>query len=310
MEMRVGMGWLGAAGLALPLVTSCTAPESRQAARAPAAVVADSRELVRRLAPDVGDQEIAAVPAQGVAGAPLAAAPVASTPFLAQAARDADAARARDCLTAAVYHEARSEPVEGQRAVAQVVLNRVRDRAFPHSVCGVVYQGVGKGRGCQFSFACDGSTLRPRDPSAWERAERVAVAALNGGVMADVGNATFYHASYVLPWWARSLTRLGAVGSHIFYRWPGAVERALGMRAQYAGVEPGAATRGDGTVVAVRSASAFGVTVHRGERGEVAAENDAPTPVARPAVFSGVRVHRGQGGPSSVEVERGVDTGT
>ena len=311
MSTRVSMAAAGAAGMVLSLVTSCVAPESRQAARAPADVVADSRELVRRLAPDVGDQEIAAVPAQGAAGSPLAAAPVASTPFLAQAASDADAARAGDCLTAAVYHEARSEPIEGQRAVAQVVLNRVRDRAFPHSVCGVVYQGVGRGRGCQFSFACDGSTLRPRDASAWERAERVAVAALNGGVMADVGNATFYHAAYVLPWWARSLTRLGAVGSHIFYRWPGAVERALGMRAEYAGVEPGTPPRAEGTAaVAVRSASVFGVTVHRGERGEVAAENDAPVISSKPAVFAGVRVHRGQGGPASVEVERGLDVGT
>ena len=185
--------------------------------------------------------------------------------------------------------------------MAQVVLNRVRDRAFPHSVCGVVYQGVGSGKACQFSFACDGSTLRPREPGAWERAERVAIAALNGGVMAAVGNATFYHASYVLPWWASSLTRLGAIGSHIFYRWPGALEGALGFRASYAGVEPGQPSGAAASVVAARGGDDFGVTIHRGGEAGVSPESEAPAATRRPAVYAGVHIHRGEDAPMSLD---------
>lgn len=213
--------------------------------------------------------------------------------------------RARECLTAAVYHEARSESEEGQRAVAQVVLNRVRARAFPNSVCGVVYQGSERATGCQFSFTCDGSTLRPRDPEAWARAERIATAALAGEVMAGVGTATFYHADYVLPWWAGSLTRLGAVGRHVFYRWPSALERALGMRAAYAGVEPGAPSRAPAASVAgvtiTRGSDtlSFGVTVHRGSASD-SGPGEAPTKAVpmRSAEVRGVRIHRGTAGPS------------
>ena len=128
------------------------------------------------------------------------------------------------------------------------------------------------------------------------RARRVAVAALNGSVMAAVGNATFYHAGYVLPWWASSLTRLGAVGSHIFYRWPGALERALGFRARYAGVEPGApAPRAESGVVVVRGGY-MGVTIHRGAAvpAAEAPESDAP-PTGQS--FGGVRVHRNEDAP-------------
>lgn len=279
-------------GLLLVVVTSCIAPERPRLVKAPPPVT-DARELVRRLVPDASVADIAALPAR--LDAVAAGVPGAAPAFVAQPASASDAARAQDCLTAAVYHEARSESVEGQRAVAQVVLNRVRARAFPHSVCGVVYQGVGSGKACQFSFACDGSTLRPRDSAAWARAERVAIAALNGGVMAEVGTATFYHANYVTPWWASSLTRLGAVGSHIFYRWPGALERALGMRARYAGVEPGTpGTPGTGAAgVTVVRGGEFGVTVHRGGAPNVSAETDAAPAAVRPAAFHGVRVHRG-----------------
>lgn len=284
----------GAMGAVLLLVTSCVAPEERLGP-APAPV-ADARRLVRLLAPGLNERDIAALPDRTLP-AP-AAAPLAASPFLARAATADDAARARDCLTAAVYYEARSQPVEGQRAVAQVVLNRVRDRAFPHSVCGVVYQGVGGGRGCQFSFACDGSMDRPREGDAWARAARVAIAALDGGVMAEVGNATFYHADYVRPWWASSLTRLGAVGSHIFYRWPNALERALGMQARYAGVEPARpAAREEAGVDVVRGGD-FEVTVHRGDA--PATPTMAP-PTGRFAVSSGVRIHRGEDAPVTAD---------
>src|SRR3954467_15685293 len=111
---------------------------------------------------------------------------------------------ALDCLTAAVYYEARSESEDGQRAVAQVVLNRVRHPAFPKSVCGVVYQGSNRATGCQFSFTCDGSLNRPRQPSAWSRAARIASDALSGYVFPTVGVATHYHTNAIHPWWADS----------------------------------------------------------------------------------------------------------
>lgn len=286
-----------ASGPTLLLLSTCTAPELQPRVAVSVPIV-DTRDLVRRLVPDVSERALAALTAASATRV-SAAAPIAASPFLATVASIDDAARARECLTAAVYHEARSEPAEGQRAVAQVVLNRVRDRAFPHSVCAVVYQGVGSGKGCQFSFACDGSTRRPRDPDAWTRAERIATAALGGEVMPGVGTATFYHADYVLPWWASSLTRLGAVGRHVFYRWPGTVERALSRGVRYAGVEPGTAVAEAGAPV--RSAASFGVTVHRGVATNVSAESEAVPLATRPAALHGVRIHRGE--PSPIDDE-------
>lgn len=122
-----------------------------------------------------------------------------------------------DCLTQAVYFEARGETADGQAAVAQVVLNRVRHPAFPKTVCGVVYQGV-RNRGCQFSFACDGSVRRGRETSAWNRAHRVAARALAGAVMPEVGAATHFHAVRVAPAWGPGMKRVAQVGLHVFYR--------------------------------------------------------------------------------------------
>jgi spore germination cell wall hydrolase CwlJ-like protein len=148
-------------------------------------------------------------------------------------------ARALECLTAAVYHEARSEPVEGQRAVAQVVLNRVRHYAYPSSICGVVYQGpMRAGGGCQFTFTCDGSLRNRRDPAAWARAEAVAKAALSGHVEERVGWATHYHTDYVSPGWGRRLVQVATLGAHIFYRIPGSGGEATAFVRRSASKEP------------------------------------------------------------------------
>jgi len=145
--------------------------------------------------------------------------------------------RALHCLTQAVYYEAGFEPVEGRRAVAQVVLNRVRHPAFPNSVCGVVYDGSSRSTGCQFSFTCDGSLRRPPSAAAWAAAARIAREALAGQVASGVGTATHYHANYVAPYWAPRLTKLRQVGAHIFYTWPGAWGRNAAFSSHYAGVE-------------------------------------------------------------------------
>lgn len=132
-----------------------------------------------------------------------------------------DQSRQLDCLSQAVYYEARGESPAGQAAVAQVVLNRVRHPAFPKSICSVVYQGAQAGRGCQFSFACDGSMRRPREAAAWRRAQKVATKALNGYVMASVGNSTHFHVTNVSPNWGPRLLRVSQIGTHIFYRFGG-----------------------------------------------------------------------------------------
>ena len=126
--------------------------------------------------------------------------------------------RALECLTSAIYYEAGQESTDGQRGVAQVVLNRVRHPAFPANVCGVVYEGSTRRTGCQFTFTCDGSLSRQPMLGEWQRARSVAEAALAGYVYRPVGTATHYHADYVVPYWASTLAKSTVVGAHIFYR--------------------------------------------------------------------------------------------
>jgi len=149
-----------------------------------------------------------------------------------------DRRRALRCLTQAVYYEAALEPTEGQQAVAQVVLNRVRDPNYPNSVCGVVFQGAERVTGCQFSFTCDGALAQGPVPWAWKRAEAVAAQALNGHVATRVGTATHYHADYVHPWWAPTLLKIDQIGAHIFYRWKGVYGDTGAFTQAYAGREP------------------------------------------------------------------------
>lgn len=152
-----------------------------------------------------------------------------------------DRARAQQCLTMAIYYEAASESDSGQRAVAQVVLNRVAHPAWPDTVCGVVFQGSERATGCQFTFTCDGSLARQPARLWWDRAARVARAALAGAVHAPAGLATHYHTVQVNPYWAASLDQVGTIGAHRFYRWPGANGRLAAFSAAYRGGEPLAA---------------------------------------------------------------------
>ena len=128
------------------------------------------------------------------------------------------------CLAAAVGYEAGSESLLGQQAVAQVVLNRLRHPAFPKTVCGVVYQGAERATGCQFTFTCDGSLRQPRSLRSQVAAAAVAEQALAGRLPPTIGAATHYHADYVRPRWAPALVRVGAIGAHIFYRFPGSAD--------------------------------------------------------------------------------------
>lgn len=141
------------------------------------------------------------------------------------------------CLTQAVYYEAAVEPLPGRRAVAQVVLNRVRHPAYPKSVCGVVYQGSHLSTGCQFSFTCDGALLRVPAARPWREAQEIARAALTGFVETSVGTATHYHADYVLPKWAFNLSKIEQIGRHIFYRFRGGMGRSASLAGRYSGLE-------------------------------------------------------------------------
>ena len=150
-----------------------------------------------------------------------------------------DSLRSQLCLTAAIYYEAASESEDGQRAVAQVVLNRVRHPAYPNTVCDVVYQGTERGdRLCQFSFACDGSMSRVPNRNVWAQASRIARVALAGYVFPQVGTATHYHTLAVNPYWNKSLTATAIIGAHIFYRWGTRAGEPGAFYARYTGREP------------------------------------------------------------------------
>lgn len=163
---------------------------------------------------------------------------VAAAPFAASYGDTASPHRAEDCLTQAIYYEGALEPEPGQRAIAQVVLNRVRHPQYPNNVCGVVFQGQHLTTGCQFTFTCDGSRGRAPVPSLWRKANLIAKAALGGSVAADVGLSTHYHADYVQPYWSRTLDQTGQVGRHIFYRWRGRAGRPEAFSMAYSGQEP------------------------------------------------------------------------
>ena len=157
--------------------------------------------------------------------------------FVLQAAPE-DRERALTCLAQAVYYEAAGEGADGQRAVAQVVLNRMHHPGYPASICGVVYQGSERGSGCQFTFTCNGALLHPPAPDLWARARKIAQDALNGKVFAPVGHATHYHADFVLPYWADSLDKTMQLGRHIFYRLRGSLGERNAFMQRYGGAEP------------------------------------------------------------------------
>lgn len=144
------------------------------------------------------------------------------TPIEAVYRRKAEARQlARDlhCMATAIYFEARGESERGQRAVAQVILNRVEDHRYPNSVCGVIYQNRHWRNRCQFSFACDGRPERIRDQHSWTVAMAFAEDAIvNNHFLDEIGGSTHYHATYVRPRWSRALRRIERIGTHIFYK--------------------------------------------------------------------------------------------
>ena len=200
------------------------------------------------------------LPAVGVAVAALLA--VHAVPVLAQGvsafspALTGTALPSEDdlrCLTLAVAYEAGNQTVAGQEAVAEVVLNRTRHPAFPRSVCDVVFQGVTRGSGCQFTFACDGAIDRRLSARILAGARSVAERVADGSAAPRVAGALNYHADYVNPGWAARLDRVAQIGAHIFYR-PPPGELPEGARAQLSAAAFGA---GEGTQAIRRYARYF-----------------------------------------------------
>jgi hypothetical protein len=185
--------------------------------------------------------------------------------------------RAMRCLTEAIYYEAGSEPVSGQQAVAQVVLNRVRHPAFPKSVCGVVFDGAWRTTGCQFTFTCDGSLFRSPAAAKWAQARSVAALALGGYVDDQVGASTHYHASWMTPYWSPSMVETARIGGHVFYQMPGARGAPAMLTAAYAGIEPDPGLLSPTTPVA-------GAPRRRALRPN--RHSSSPPPPSRPATFS------------------------
>ena len=143
------------------------------------------------------------------------------------------------CLALAVYYEARSEPMLGQVAVAEVVLNRTESSRYPDDVCDVVTQGGTVRHRCQFSYYCDGKPETPLNRRAWRRAVAIAKLTRNGVTSANLDDATHYHATYVAPYWGAHFKHVRTIGSHIFYR-PGTRSRRFTVAAAEA--EPTSAT--------------------------------------------------------------------
>ena len=242
----VGFGLLGlAAAVAIAGAAHSTpelpAPNAANSANA-VTVPAPPPLIVRALPPDQALEINQTIP--------LASGPnPAASPF---AFKGDSAARkqALECLANAVYYEAGSQDDAGERAVAQVVLNRVRHPAFPASICGVVYEGSTRPTGCQFTFTCDGSLYRQPDVAGWRRAYMIAQQALSGSVYGPVGYATHYHANYVVPYWASTLAKNAIVGAHIFYRWAGGWGHPAAFVKNYSGREPNAIALRNAALVA------------------------------------------------------------
>lgn len=257
----------GGAAWSTPNLDAVSAARSEQTAPAPPPL------LVRNIAPT----EALAVNGR----IPLSSGPNPSAaPFSIANLDSQTRARALDCLASAVYYEAGNQGEDGESAVAQVILNRVRHPAFPSSVCGVVYQGSTRLTGCQFTFTCDGSLERRPDSDGWARAKRIAEAALNGAVFGPVGLATHYHADYVVPYWASTMAKNAVVGAHLFYRWAGSWGNPSSYVQKYARQEPNSTILKSAALAALASRPAAAEAQQLAEIPGAQVENAAPGRIA------------------------------
>lgn len=235
------LGVVALLAIAVPLVIVANAPRIVPVARKVARAVPPARVIPPAELPPVEPAVFVALAPQEAlaynASIPFSSAPLLPARPFKVVGDEASIARATDCLTAGVLYEAGDDTV-GQRAVAQVILNRVRHPAFPKTVCGVVFQGAERRTGCQFTFTCDGALTRRYSDEAWGRARDVASAALAGSVEKAVGTATHYHTNWVVPYWSSSLDKISEVHTHLFFRWTGWWGTPPAFRGRYLANEP------------------------------------------------------------------------
>jgi spore germination cell wall hydrolase CwlJ-like protein len=127
--------------------------------------------------------------------------------------------REHRCLSDALYYEARGEGEKGQKAIAEVIMTRLQNGKYGHSICAVVYEGAGQPK-CQFSFTCNGAMRVAKNPQAWMKAQQLAAQILTGEspLKGATGGAINFHAASVDPEWAGQLTPTTQIGNHIFYK--------------------------------------------------------------------------------------------
>lgn len=171
------------------------------------------------------------------AAVPFVKGPITSARAFKFTGSGADRLQATECLALTAMAEAGGSEA-GQRAVIQVVLNRVRHPAFAKTICGVVFEGSDRASGCQFTYTCDGSLSRRYPDWAWQSARKRAREALDGYVYKPVGLATHYHTNWVYPYWSSSLDKIAQVDTHLFFRWRGFWGTPAAVRAVYHGGEP------------------------------------------------------------------------
>ena len=197
-------------------------------------------------APSISDMDAARAKNAAV---PFIKGPITPAPGFAFRGETEDRRRATECLALAAMAEAGPSDI-GQRAVIQVILNRVRHPAFAKTVCGVVFEGAERATGCQFTFTCDSSLARRYSDSAWLQARLRAGEALGGYVFKPVGLATHYHTDWVYPYWSPELDKLARIETHLFFRWRGFWGTKPSFAATYRGGEPDpAALFGEGAAV-------------------------------------------------------------
>jgi len=246
--LRSPASWVALLGIALigavTVFAALTAPADLSLpARTPVPGVAKLRGPAAAPVPAIAAQVFEPLsPEQAVtlnAEVPISGLPnPAAAPFKLANVTEFDHARAVTCLAMAVYYEAANQGPDGEAAVAQVVLNRVRNPLFPKTVCGVVFQGSNQSTGCQFTFTCDGSLARRPSVDGWRAAKEVAERALGGYVQKAVGEATHYHTIWVVPYWQPTVLKVAQIGAHVFYRWNGELGRPNAFTSSYAGSEP------------------------------------------------------------------------
>ncbi|MGN8000278.1 cell wall hydrolase [Sphingomonas sp. 22176] len=242
MWLRLVLGIVALAALVVPALLVLDAPRMPHRARRVPPVVLPNRVVPKEELPPVEPVAIADLDPEDArafnASIPFSTDPnPAARPFHLVGAADSQA-RAVDCLAAAEIYEAGDDAL-GERAVAQVILNRVRHPAFPKTVCGVVFQGSERSTGCQFTFSCDGALTRwSPTPVAWARAREIAQMALHGTVFRPVGHATHYHTDWVVPYWSASLDKIVELHTHLFFRWAGWWGTPPAFNRSYVAAEP------------------------------------------------------------------------